>query len=559
MVRLVLALVLAGIFTLAGCARQQNSAEEQGYGAGNLDPELAELDNLKFSRGRPLTNEERQVLAAHGEIAFHLTGEESEQIKGYVQYFLETKRDAVKRWLTRSQPHLQYVRAVLASNKLPQDLMALPFIESGYNNFAYSSTGAGGMWQFMPATARRFGLRVDYWVDERRNPYLAGVAAAKYLAELHTRFGDWQLALAGYNAGEGKVSRAMAASGSASFKDLAKDETWLREETRSYVPKFLAMVKILKNLKSLGFEPVDMNAAPEVKEVSVPGGTDLAALAQACEMGWERFREFNPGFRRQVSPPDENSPVYLPAERLELAQAYLKQPGPARVGYRMLAASRGDTWWRVSSATGVPIAALRGLNPGLPDTLAPGQAYLVPSDSSPLDSALAANTVPETPRAWGKPGQARFANLAENERRAGLDTGKGKDVEAVAEALTLQGSGHKPVPYRPQPRGENPAGGGKMLPAMSGRDLKAVAAAPAPPDKTSQTQAVAKAKSAPDKNKSGPGDPGKKKAKYMVAKGETVWSIARKLSVNPQTVLADNNLSADTRLREGDVIFVEGR
>jgi membrane-bound lytic murein transglycosylase D len=555
MVRLVLALVLAGVFGLAGCARQQNTTEDQNYGAGNLDPELAELGSLEFSRGRPLTAEERRVLAAHSEIAFHLTGEESEQIKSFVQYFLETKRDTVKRWLTRAQPQLQYVRAVLASHKLPQDLMALPFIESGYNNFAYSSTGAGGMWQFMPATARRFGLRVDYWVDERRNPYLAAVAAAKYLAELHGRFGDWQLALAGYNAGEGKVSRAMAESGSANFKDLAKDETWLREETRSYVPKFLAMVKILKNLKPLGFEPVNMNATPEVKEVSVPGGTDLAALAQASGLGWEEFRGLNPGFRRQVSPPDENSPVYLPAARVELAQAYLKQPGETRAGCRVLAAARGDTWWRVASATGVPIAALRGLNPGLPDTLAPGQAYRVPNDSSPLDSVLATDVASETPRAWGKPAPAKLANLAETGGRAGLDADKTREDAVVAETLALQGQGHKPVPYRPQPRPAAVAGDARPAQVQTAQAEPArrpKGAAPAKP-------AVAKGKPGQDKDKTGPGEPDKKKTRYMVARGETVWSIARKLSVSPQTVLADNNLTPDTRLRAGDVIYVEGR
>jgi len=552
MVRLVLALVLAGIFGLAGCARQQNTAEDQSYGAGNLDPELAELGSLEFSRGRPLTAEERQVLAAHSEIAFHLTGEESEQIKGYVQYFLETKRDTVKRWLNRAEPHLQYVRAVLASHKLPQDLMALPFIESGYSNFAYSSTGAGGMWQFMPATARRFGLRVDYWVDERRNPYLAAVAAAKYLAELHARFGDWQLALAGYNAGEGKVSRAMAASGSASFKDLAKDETLLREETRSYVPKFLAMVKILKNLKSLGFEPINMDAVPEVKEVAVPGGTDLAALAQAVGMDWEEFRGLNPGFRRQVSPPDENSPVYLPVARIELAQAYLKQPGNARTGYRMMAAAKGDTWWRVSSATGVPISALRGLNPGLPDTLAPGQAYLVPNDSSPLDNALASSAFDEKRLAEHKPGPAQPGRKAEAENQAALNKDKAQDYAVVAEALAMQGNVHKPVPYRPGPRAAAVAGD------ELGTKTQAAPAKSAPAE-SATFQATAKGKPDQAKGKGNPGDSGKKKAKYMVAKGETVWSIARKLSVNPQTVLADNNLSTDTRLREGDVIYVEGR
>ena len=112
------------------------------------------------------------------------------------------------------------------------------------------------MWQFMPFTARRFGLTVDWWVDERRNPYKSTVAAAQYLSKLHQMFGDWHLALAAYNCGEGRVSRAMTGSAQADFFDLAAAKK-LPQETRNYVPKFLAVLKIFQNLEELGFKPVN--------------------------------------------------------------------------------------------------------------------------------------------------------------------------------------------------------------------------------------------------------------------------------------------------------------
>ena len=158
--------------------------------APNLDPELAD-GFLKIKRPRPLTEAEKKALASKTDIPFNLDVKETEDLQMYFTYFTQEKPDTMARWLERAEPHLPYIRAVLSTYGLPPDLIALPFIESGYNTMAYSHAGAGGMWQFMPATGRRFGLNVDWWEDERRNPYLATIAAAKYLTALHEMFGDW--------------------------------------------------------------------------------------------------------------------------------------------------------------------------------------------------------------------------------------------------------------------------------------------------------------------------------------------------------------------------------
>jgi len=153
---------------------------------------------------------------------------------------------------------------------------------------------------------------VDWWLDERRDPYLSTVAAARYLKVLHDQFGDWQLALAAYNAGEGAVSRAMSASGTQSFKPLAKSQAPIKDETRHYVPKFLAMLKVVQNAKRLGFEAPDMRQSKDLQEVPVPAGSDLAGLAAHLGLTWEQFHALNPAYRRQVSPPDRTTAAWLP-------------------------------------------------------------------------------------------------------------------------------------------------------------------------------------------------------------------------------------------------------
>ena len=376
-------LALIAALLLTGCAGPQAVPVDQQR--SNIEPEISGLEALRQSRGRPLSDAERQALASRPEIAFKLTNEESEEVKLFFQYFNHDKRNITQRWLVRGETHLEYVRAVLASHRLPQDLMALPFIESGYNVMAVSSSGAGGMWQFMPATAKRFGLTVDWWLDERRDPYLATVAAARYLKELHKQFGDWQLALAAYNAGEGSISRAMARTGKQSFKGLAKDGP-LRDETKHYVPKFLAMLKILQNAKKLGFTPPSMRASKDLEEVRVPAGADLSGLAGAMNLSWEQFHALNPAYRRQVSPPDRTTAAWVPKHLTRQATAYLARPNGGNSGSAVRLARSGDSWMSLSRDTGIPAATLREANKGAQDPPA-GRPVLIPIAACSLDAA----------------------------------------------------------------------------------------------------------------------------------------------------------------------------
>ena len=294
-------------------------------------------------------------------------------------------RRAFQRWLDRSGPLMPYVRKVLAERNMPAELAYLPFAESGYNAWAYSRAGAAGVWQFMPFTGRKFGLTVDWWMDERRDPYKATHAAADYLEVLHGMFDDWLLALAAYNCGEGRVDRALRKTGCDTFFELAKKKRsrrrgYLSRETRNYVPKFLAIVTIMRNLEELGFNPPQ--PAEEPVTLMVKGGTDLAALAKHAGLSWKEFNRLNPSYRRTVSHPEKECTVYLEKGHLASAQEFLDTPGARPyAGWKQYRVRSGDSLWRISRRQGVPISIIKQVNNLHRNMLQPGQRLLIPGSA----------------------------------------------------------------------------------------------------------------------------------------------------------------------------------
>ena len=504
-------LILCLLVFLAGCG---SHSKKPSRPQAALEPEISELDALKNSRGRPLTDAERQALEYKAGIAFHLTPEETREEKLFLQYFTGEKHGVVQSWMTRSEPYLEYVRAVLASHRLPQDLLALPYIESGYNVMAVSSSGAGGMWQFMPVTAKRFGLTVDWWLDERRDPYLATVAAARYLKALHGQFGDWQLALAAYNAGEGSISRAMNATGKQSFKALASSSSSMRDETRHYVPKFLAMLKITQNAKRLGFNAPDMKASRDLAEVRVPGGTDLAGLAGYLGLSWERFHALNPAFRRQVSPPDRTTAAWVPKNLAGPATAFCehRQKGS---GARL--ARSGDSWSRLSRETGVPAGMLSAANKGVSAPV-PGQPVLIPLAACAQDAGAgepATSGKTSFFAGWGKSARPERASSSDAQD---ISPSEPSRVAAKTPAKALpQQSSYKAAPD--QPVAAQPA----LYVVRRGDTLQSVAS------KTGTS-----VKDLANLNKTSPGQPLAPGTPLMIpSKGQAEASSAGETDLNP--------------------------
>ncbi|RPH76706.1 MAG: LysM peptidoglycan-binding domain-containing protein, partial [Candidatus Rokuibacteriota bacterium] len=263
-------------------------------------------------------------------------------INPQVQYFLDrftgARRDVVNLWVGRSGRYLGMIREVLRSRGLPEELAYTAMIESGFNPLAVSRVGAKGMWQFMAATARRYGLRVDRWIDERLDPEKSTVAAAAYLKDLYNIFGSWPLAQAAYNAGEMRVIRAIRATGSSDFWTLAQTRH-LHPETKDFVPAIHAATLIAENATQYGFEFAEVDT-PHVETVAVPPSTDLRRLASKAGIEPGELKVLNPVLVRAMTPPGDGWSLRVPPGTRSNVLTALAPPAPRATAARRAAATR---------------------------------------------------------------------------------------------------------------------------------------------------------------------------------------------------------------------------
>ncbi len=250
------------------------------------------------------------------------------ETNGAVQHFVEryqtgSRREVVGRWLDRSTRYLGMIRQVLRKKGLPEDLAFTAMVESGFNPLAVSRAGAKGLWQFMEHTARRYGLRVDRWVDERLDPEKSTEAATEYLKDLFAQFGHWFLAQAAYNAGEVKVARAVERARSNDFWTIARGRL-LREETKQFVPQIQAAALIAREPERYGFQ---VNPEPPMvyEVVSVPFSVELKKLAALAGLPTQTLSELNPELRRGVTPPGRPYFLKVPAGSVALVADALEQ------------------------------------------------------------------------------------------------------------------------------------------------------------------------------------------------------------------------------------------
>jgi len=232
--------------------------------------------------------------------------------------------------LSRGAKYLPSMREILVREGLPAELAYLPLIESGYRTQAVSSAGAAGPWQFIPATGRRYGLRIDALVDERRDPIKSTEAATAYLKDLHEMFGDWELSLAAYNSGEYRVARILAQQKDVEdFWDM-RDGGYLPSETSAYVPKFLAAVQIARAPEDYGFE-TPTHTPEHYEMVDVDRTVSLRAAADMCGVSATELAELNPALRSGITPSGYSLRVPAgKAEPLRIGLATYVEPVHAR-------------------------------------------------------------------------------------------------------------------------------------------------------------------------------------------------------------------------------------
>ena len=307
--------------------------------------------------------------------------EDHGRVRYWVDFFSGPAKERMAIWLTRMPRYERTFRAHLVAHGLPGDLAYLPLIESGYSPTAVSRSRAVGMWQFMRATGKFYGLTVDSWVDERRDVVKATDAAVRYLADLNKRFGSYYLAAAAYNAGPGRIGRGLkrmgpgdedetdvavddslaADDGDMAFFQLA-DTRYIRQETKDYVPKLIAAAMIAKQPERYGFV-VPMGGPLTLDSVVVDDATGLDVIARLAGISTADVRELNPHYLRELTPPKRTAVVRLPGGTgASTGKALEALPASERLGSFPHRAKSGETLASLAKKYGVTLAAIRTSN-----------------------------------------------------------------------------------------------------------------------------------------------------------------------------------------------------
>lgn len=326
-----------------------------------------------------------------------------ERVAHFVELFTGEARERFTRRLSRGTRYDAMIRAKLRNGRIPEDMTYLALIESGYDPDAYSKAAAVGMWQFMSSTARGLGLRVDWWVDERRDPVRSTDAAVRFLNYLKQQFGSLYLAAAAYNGGPGRIARGLSryaddlegTTGDSLFFALAETDA-LRRETKDYVPQLVAAALVGKEPARYGVR-VDSQPLFAYDSVMVPGGTPLAAVATAAHVELDLVRALNPGVLRGMTPPDGSWKVRVPtgsAAGFDSSLAALDADD--RRAWTSLTAKKGQTMASVARAHGLSAAQLAWYNPKVErrkktGTLVVGQTLRIPTAAT----VAAARDVPD--------------------------------------------------------------------------------------------------------------------------------------------------------------------
>jgi len=286
----------------------------------------------------------------------------NDAVVAYIRFFQTDAREHFSRWLARSTKWLPAMHAILEREGVPDDLVYLSMIESGFNAYAYSPAKAAGLWQFMVGTSRRYGIKTDFWIDERRDPIKATEAASKYLRDLRERYhGDWYLAWAGYNAGEGKVDKAIRRDSTRDFWRLMSKGRTLRAETKHYVPKLIAAALIAKHPERFGFR-VEYEQPFDSDEVTIPDATDLKVIADSAGTTVDKIRELNPELRRFCTPPGEFT-LRLPKGSKDQFTANFEKVGPEeRLRFTQHKVEKGEPLAKIARAYGVSEGAILRTN-----------------------------------------------------------------------------------------------------------------------------------------------------------------------------------------------------
>jgi membrane-bound lytic murein transglycosylase D len=358
---------------------QDKQASDRGFGQQTFTPSpLDDLTKLSLTEEETKDATEDQVQTAVTAAKLDFNFRPNALVQSFINYYLGRGRATMEQGLRRSGRFMEMARKIFKEEGVPQDIAWLCQVESAWSPVARSWAAAVGLWQFIPGTGARYGLRQDYYVDERSSFEKATRASARYLKWLANRYdGNWELAMAAYNSGEGRVDSAIARSGYADFWEIYS-RGLIPQETRNYVPNILATIIIAKNPEKYGFS---VKPEPPLKYdyVKVNNMVDLRLVSDATDTPYEMLLALNPELKRGMTPPGIEHLLRVPPGKGRVLQtALLRIPAEKRASWRMLTAQASDTSETISRKTGVSAAAIEQVNGGV---IKAGQKVIIPSGS----------------------------------------------------------------------------------------------------------------------------------------------------------------------------------
>lgn len=302
---------------------------------------------------------------------------DNDLVRQWENYY-SAKPEYFARMVDRSSHYLFHIIEEIERRKMPAEIALLPMIESAYNPQAYSKAHASGLWQFIPSTGKHYGLRQNWWYDGRRDVIAATGAALDYLEKLHTQFGDWELALASYNWGEGAVGRAVARN---QAKGLPADYASLTmpAETRNYLPKLIAVKNIIADPARFGITLASVPNQPYFEAVTVQRHIDVKLAAKFAEIPLEDFKFLNPAHNKQVIKAGGSETIVLPRDKVSIFNANLANHDKPLVSWQAHTVKAGEKPEKIAAKYGMSVAELKQVNNiNAKNKFRTGQPLLVP-------------------------------------------------------------------------------------------------------------------------------------------------------------------------------------
>ena len=385
---------------------EEAGAESPDLARQHEQPPGAQMDNESVAVQVSEADSER-ALTQYTDIwdrirsGFGLPALDDPRVSYHERWFVKNPQ-YMDRKVERARLYLYYIVEEVEKRGMPMEIALLPAIESAYQPHAYSHARALGLWQFIAPTARRYGIQMNWWYDGRQDVLASTRAALDYLEKLYTEFGDWHLALAAYNAGEGKIHYAMAYN-QRRGRPTSYQYLRLKAETQHYVPKLLALSRIVANPNAYGVQIAVIPNEPYFAPVDIGSQIDLNVVAQLADIPMGDLYDINPGFKRWATAPQGPHRVLVPIDKKDqLVEALSNLPDEQRIKWRRHRVRQGDTLSTIARRYGVTVSAIKQANHIRGSLIRVNQNLLIPISARPLSTRVANVTRP-VPRARVNP------------------------------------------------------------------------------------------------------------------------------------------------------------